>query len=123
DALVGDAPLGDLNLAQGQGQYAGPLLDGRDETAVPGDGPELRRVLVPLGTRNEECLVRGRNVPEQHDDLPFPALRRGSNGKGGLDRAWGDQHGPCRQRIDDDYPGMPGNWLVGPRGERLAAPA
>src|SRR6185437_6784070 len=40
-----------------------------------------------------------------------------------LDRARGDQHGSSRQRIDDDDPGMPGNGLVGPGGERLAAAA
>ena len=74
DALVGDALLGDLRLAQGEGEHAGPLLDRHDEASVPGDDPELRRVLVPLGTRNEQRLVRGRYVPEQHGDLPFPGF-------------------------------------------------
>lgn len=70
DALLGDAVLGDLRLAEREGQHPRFLLDRKDEAPVAGDDPELRVLRLPSRTRYEHRLVGGGNVPEQHERTP-----------------------------------------------------
>ena len=76
-ALGGDALLQKLRLPQGQRQHPGLLLDRQHERAVAGDDAELRRTVLVLGAGDEQRLVGGRNVPEEHQDLTDCRLREG----------------------------------------------
>src|SRR5690242_2530910 len=77
DALVGDAFLDDLRLAQGQREHAGLLLYRGHEAAVPGDDAELRRLVMPLRAGDQQGLVRRRDMPEKHKGSQMVTAKRG----------------------------------------------
>ena len=67
DALLGDALLLDLGLAQRKRQVAPPCAGSAcTKRAVPGDDPKLRLGPRALGARRSERLVGRGDVPEQH---------------------------------------------------------
>lgn len=108
DALLRHAVLGDLRLAQRQGEHARLLFHREHETAVTGDDPELGVQRLSFGTGYEHRLVGGGNVPEEHRKTP--AVRLCSEW---VHRCFGSgrqafhDHTARRDRVDDNDAHVP----------------
>ena len=71
DALLGDAPLGDLSLLHRQRQVRDVADDRRHEGLLPDHHAERRSVVSPLRTADDHRLIGIRHLDSEHPPLPL----------------------------------------------------